>query len=55
MKGKERNPVSIWQGEGKERRDGVKIGAIRDLGNYSSSSDSQVMKIFYSGLLKIRS
>lgn len=26
---------------------------IRDLGNYSSSPDSQVMKIFYSGLLKI--
>ena len=41
--------------EGRRREDVVKIGAIRDLGNDSSSSDSQGMKIFYSGLLKISS
>lgn len=40
-------------GKGWRWGDEVKIGIIRDMGNYSSSPDSQVMKIFYSGLLKI--
>lgn len=53
VKGKEKNLVSIKKG--RRREDVVKIGAIRDLGNDSSSSDSQGMKIFYSGLLRISS
>lgn len=54
MTGTERNLVGI-QGVTAGEGDVVKIGAIRDLGNYSSSSDSQIMKIFYSRLLEISS